>query len=101
MKIWLDAEQPPPEGWDWVKSINEAQNVMRSGRVTDLSIGSELGEGRMAGLAAWVETQAFSGRLPSLNWRVHGEPSEEIAGARQLENAERYWSRRSAEASRH
>jgi hypothetical protein len=57
MRIWLDdLREPPDEGWVWVKTIEEATNLLANGQVESLSLDNDLGEGFPEGrrLALWM-----------------------------------------------
>ena len=38
MKLWVDDERPAPEGWTWVKTVDEATQALTDNEVTDLSL---------------------------------------------------------------
>jgi hypothetical protein len=49
--VWLDDVRPAPRGWRRARTPDEAINLLRTGRVTELSLDHDLGlitEGREA-----------------------------------------------------
>jgi hypothetical protein len=104
IELWLDDKRNPddPEiqkdfhsrpGMVWVKTVEEAKKVLKTGRVTYISFDNDLGlpeEGRH--LADWIEEQAFHKSLPPIEWTVHSQNS---AATRYIimamKNAEKYW----------
>lgn len=42
MKVWLDDKRPAPRGWTWTKTVDETTRLLRSGRVTELSLDFDL-----------------------------------------------------------
>lgn len=43
MKLWLDDVRPAPEGWTWVKTVDEARARLVAGGVDHLSLDHDLG----------------------------------------------------------
>lgn len=43
MRLWVDDLRPAPEGWEWVKSSAQAILVIKTGRVTEMSLDHDLG----------------------------------------------------------
>jgi hypothetical protein len=43
MKLWLDDERPAPEGWTWVKTLEEAKQQLVTGQVEEASLDHDLG----------------------------------------------------------
>jgi hypothetical protein len=43
MKMWLDDVRPAPEGWVHVKTVAQAQALMRTGMVVEASLDHDLG----------------------------------------------------------
>jgi hypothetical protein len=81
MKVWLDDRRPPypePDTWVWVKTPAEAIDLLRTGRVTELSLDHDLGlpagERELTGydVVTWIEeavvTEEF---VPPADIRVH------------------------------
>lgn len=105
MDLWLDDERDPKNpiiiqnfgstpDMVWVKSVQEAKQLINAGRVDLISFDNDLGlpeEGK--DLAKWIEEQAFNNNLKPIKWRVHSMNSigrKEIITA--MQNADRFWS---------
>jgi hypothetical protein len=43
MKLWLDDERPPPQGWSLAKNLNEAKEFLMTGAVLEASLDHDLG----------------------------------------------------------
>lgn len=56
MKIWLDDMRPAPDGWVWVRTVEEAIELMSSGEVVEASLDHDLGDGEQEGyrLVLWM-----------------------------------------------
>lgn len=69
MKLWLDDIRPAPEGWVWVKTIDEAKPYLEQG-VSHASLDNDLGEAVPEGrkLVYWM---AENGIWPSDYLYVH------------------------------
>jgi hypothetical protein len=107
MKLWLDDKRDPVEftgetDWTWVKTAEEAINILFDGKVERVSLdhdlgpeydtldGFQIGNGYM--VAKFIEEHAFMHTLPPLKWSVHSQNSVGVASMRKaLENADRYW----------
>ncbi len=86
MKIWLDDKrQPPNGGWTWVKTGEEAIEVMKGNNIREISFDHDLGEG-MSGydVAKWIEGMAYSDAIDKILWRVH---SDNPVGRKNIETA--------------
>ncbi len=70
MKLWLDDLRPPPEGWMWARTVEEAMPHLRSGEVAEASLDHDLGEGVEEGhrLVLWM---AEHGIWPTQAVSVH------------------------------
>jgi hypothetical protein len=75
MHIWLDDVRPMPEGYDvHCKTAEEAINLIKSGKVTFVSLDHDLGEpeaGTGYQVACAIETLAWSNAIPKLGWAIH------------------------------
>ncbi len=72
MKLYLDDRREPPDGWTSVRTVEEAQAALRTGRVTHLSLDYDLADGDSRPLVEWMRTE---GRWPTYRPRVHsGNP---------------------------
>lgn len=95
MKVWLDDERPMPSDFNvHVKTASEAILLVRSGRVSEISLDHDLGEERTGyDVAKFIEESAFNGTLSPLKVFVH---SANPVGARNIQecakNANKYWS---------
>jgi hypothetical protein len=104
MKLWLDDERDPKsifiqdEFWSspdmiWCKSVSEAINYLETGKVREISLDHDLGLPQTGyDLACWIEENAYNGKLPFLEWRIHSRNSGAAhAMYMALKNADRYW----------
>jgi len=107
MKLWLDDERPAPVGFDiHVKTAGDAIRLIKSGRVTEVSLDHDLGRsddpdispGTGYDVAVWLEENAHTGKLPRLTWNVH---SANPVGRRRMEaalgNADKFWDQKEKE----
>lgn len=61
MKVYLDDERAPPDGWLRVLWPSEAIELLKTGKVTDLSLDHDLGDderGTGYDVVLWIEEQA-------------------------------------------
>jgi hypothetical protein len=66
MKIWLDDIRPAPEGWVWVKTVEEFKQSFEQAYIVEaVSFDNDLGEGEAEGWEAvnWLEEQVFTGKV--------------------------------------
>lgn len=105
MNLWLDDERNPKEkfiqenfkaddSYFWVKTSDEAINILKKGDVKKISLDHDLGNNSGSGLevANWIEEQAFLGKIKKLEWFVHSMNSigkKNITKA--LEKADEFW----------
>jgi hypothetical protein len=71
LKLWLDDERPAPEGWVWVKTVEEAEDAFLAtddsvnpggDTITDVSADHDLGTDRTGyDLLLWLERAAHDG----------------------------------------
>lgn len=68
MKIWLDDERDAPEGWTRVYTIEQLQTLLRTNKVTDISLDHDLGDGNQTGydFLNWLEAQVFIGKWKNI-----------------------------------
>lgn len=81
MRVWLDDRRTPhpdPESWTWVRTPDEAIELLQTGRVTELSLDHDLGllEGdrELTGydVVLWIEQAvATMGFVPPATIVVH------------------------------
>lgn len=57
LKVWLDDVRPAPQGWHWVKTVEDAKIALQLGDVSHMSLDNDLGEGQTEGrkLVDWME----------------------------------------------
>jgi hypothetical protein len=68
MKIYLDDERAPPEGWILARSVPVLCHLLQTHQVTHLSLDHDLGEDEMTGydFMRWLEAQVFSGTIKEI-----------------------------------
>lgn len=84
MKVWLDDERDPtcPEiikrfgsspDMVWVKSAEEAIELLKTGEVTCISLDNDLGHNMTEGykVAQWLEEQAYNNNIKPLEVFAH------------------------------
>lgn len=61
-KLWLDDLRPAPEGFEWVKTVEEAKFKLTTVEYDYVSLDNDLGEGQLEGkdLVDWIEEQFFT-----------------------------------------
>jgi len=62
MKLYLDDERTPPEGWTLVRWPANAISILQSGEVTELSLDHDLGNdaiGTGYDVLTWLEGQVW------------------------------------------
>jgi hypothetical protein len=85
-QIWLDDRRPPPSrDWDWVRTPEEAIDLLRTGEVERLSLDHDLGldvggrERTGYDVLAWLEQEVGTGRatfpLPALEVHSANPPA--------------------------
>jgi hypothetical protein len=83
MKVYLDDERATPEGWTRVYWPSEAVELLKSGRVTEISLDHDLGNderGTGYDVVLWIEEQVvLHGFVPPKmsepRWKRESEPS--------------------------
>lgn len=102
ISVFLDDEEirVPKEGWVWVKTPQEAVDLLKTGRVERISLDNDLGlcgygpmtEGKH--VAAWIEAEAEAGRLAFVRATIHTRnPAAAIDMKAAIRNALRSWGR--------
>ena len=107
LSVWLDDERDPSEpaiskifgstgNEIWVKTAHNCIDLLKTGNVYKISLDHDLGNEEEVGngydVARFIEEQAFLGKLPPLEWRVHSRnrvAAERMSNA--LRNADRFW----------
>ena len=79
MKVYLDDERTPPEGWRLVRWPDEVIDLLKTGEVTHLSLDHDLGDderGTGYDVLCWLEEQVFTnGFNPPGTIKVHSANS--------------------------
>lgn len=67
MKVYLDDDRETPEGWHRTYTVEETIELLKTGKVEELSLDNDLGWNRQEGYKVldWLEEQVFNG-----NWFV-------------------------------
>ena len=78
MKLWLDDKRPMPAGFDiHVVSAFEAIDMIKTGKVTKISLDNDLGDRLIVGegwmVADFIEEQAYFGNIPKIKCYVHSD----------------------------
>lgn len=64
MKVYLDDERKAPSGWKLVKTPKEVINLLKTGKVTELSLDHDLGDDVNIGtgydVLLWIEKQVYT-----------------------------------------
>lgn len=99
MKIWLDDKRTMPEGFGiHVVSAFEAIDMIKTGKVTKISLDNDLGDRTVVGegwmVADCIEEQAYYGKIPKIECYVHSDNA--VAVQRMcitLNRAMSYWTK--------
>lgn len=77
MRIWLDDERLPPDGWTWVRTVDAVVSLILAeepfGGVEEISLDHDLGDddnGTGYDVLLWIERELHAGYLPHLP-RLH------------------------------
>ncbi len=100
IKLWLDDWRPAPAGWTLATTVADAIALLRTGRVTHVSLDYHL-IGREKGhqVATFIKEEAFAGRLPRLAWTTHTSDPRGAAHMRDiLFDADVFWAERDGDA---
>lgn len=74
IKVYLDDERTPPEGWVLTKSAKETIELVAQGHVTHLSLDHDLGEddvGTGYDVLLWLEEKVFLEGFPAPKLSLH------------------------------
>jgi hypothetical protein len=73
MRIYLDDERTPPEGWHLVSTPREAIECLQTGSVEEISLDHDLGDGPANGyqVILWIEEAVALRRFVPPKIRVH------------------------------
>lgn len=115
LDIWLDDERDPRDQYVqqhfgakgnevWVKTAQEAIQLLSTGKVASISLDHDLGPGAGPGsgdgmvVAKWIEEQAFLGTLAPIQWSVHSQnPVGRQNILMAMQNANQYWKKHEEE----
>jgi hypothetical protein len=78
MKVYLDDERTPPNGWVLVRWPEEAIELLKTGQVTDISLDHDLGDdehGTGNDVILWIEEQVAISDFNPPNISVHSANS--------------------------
>lgn len=90
MKLWIDDSTEAPAGWRAVRTCAELELRLRSGRISDMSIGGS--DGLAEACAQTLEQGAFTGRIRPVRIEVRlstGPIRDSVE--RCLANAGKHW----------
>ncbi len=85
MKVYLDDQRTPPEGWTHVRTAQEAIEVLKTGKVTEISLDHDLGDdaaGTGYDVVLWIEEAVFARDFDPPAITVH---SANPSGRRRME----------------
>jgi len=75
MKLWLDDVRPPPRGWAWSKTVQDAIGKLQTGQFTEVSLDYDLDhtDGRRKGteVMQWLSQAVIEGQVPMPLIHVH------------------------------
>lgn len=78
MKVYLDDERTPPEGWILVRWPDEAIELLKTGQVTELSLDHDLGDGERGtgyDVVLWIEEAVATWQIVPPKMKVHSANS--------------------------
>lgn len=96
MKVWLDdIRTPVGSGWQWVKTAWEAIDLIKTGKVTEISLDHDLSNDKVFGtgynVAAFIEEYAYNGGN-RIKWNIHSaNPVGRQRMTMALKNADKFW----------
>lgn len=74
MKVYLDDERDTPNGWQRVYWPEEAIELLKTGKVTELSLDHDLGDdehGTGYDVVLWIEEAVFTNNFIPPKMKVH------------------------------
>lgn len=85
-----------PSEWTWVTTAAEAIDLIKTGRVTHMSLDHDLGDRDTCGdgseVANYVEKASFNNKIPKIIWHIHSaNPVGEANMTAALKNADKFW----------
>lgn len=78
MKVYLDDERVAPDGWVQVRWPNEAIDLLKTGKVKELSLDHDLGDdarGTGYDVLLWLEEQVFNRKMKPPEITIHSANS--------------------------
>lgn len=63
MKVYLDDIRIPPKGWEWVGWPKEAIKLLKTGKVTEISLDHDLGDDKKGtgnDVILWIEERVIN-----------------------------------------
>jgi len=78
MKVYLDDERQTPEGWERVYWPDEAIALLKTGKVTEISLDHDLGDddrGTGDDVVLWLEEKVVVDKFKAPKIRVHSANS--------------------------
>ena len=78
MKVYLDDERKTPQGWTRVYWPNEAIELLKTGKVTEISLDHDLGDddkGTGYDVVLWIEEAVATQGFEPPNIKVHSANS--------------------------
>jgi len=98
MKLWLDdLRTPPDESWTWVKTSQEAMEMLDTGSIVEISLDHDLGSDLWNGytVACHIENLAHHAGIKPPKWKIHSaNPVGAENIARALESADKEYAKR-------
>ncbi len=98
-RVWLDDKRPtPPEFNITVQTAFDAITILKTKKVTRISLDHDLGPLTLTGdgymVACWIEEAAYRGHIPRIDVSIHTDnaarrPQMKMA----IDAADKYWSR--------
>lgn len=92
MKVYLDDVRTTPVGWVGVKKAQDAIQLLKTGKVIEISLDHDLGDdknGTGYDVILWIEEQVYCNKFNPPKIHVHSDNSSAVqkmlAGIRQIE----------------
>lgn len=86
MKVWLDDWRDEPEGWVWTYTVAETIELLKTGKVDEISLDYDMGEFEPTGIKVldWMNEQVRTGWQPPRKIWVHSQDPYGTAAMRKL-----------------
>lgn len=79
MKVYLDDTRLPPKGWILVKTPKQTIELLKTKKVTDLSLDHDLGDDEKIGtgydVLTWIEQEVYFNNFPIPLIKIHSANS--------------------------